>query len=249
MQHETLISRLAVLALLVLPATQAAADNFIVFGASGEIGGAIVEEALSRGHDVLGVSRDPARLNNDHANFSGARGDVTDVDSIVELVPGADAVIIAVAGVGADNSPDSATTFRAASAYIEAAGRLGDDAPHVIQVGGGTTLFTNGQWGLTDPELAPEPGTPRHGQYFGHWQAIEAYQASEGVTWTVLSGNRGAMQPGERTGRYRLGHDETLFDSQGGTFLSTPDYAIAVIDVAENHEPIGRRAAVGPPLE
>ncbi len=249
MRHESLVSISTVLVLLALPATQAAADKFVVFGASGEIGGAIVEEALSRGHEVLGVSRDPARLTNDNANFSGARGDVTDVDSIVELVPGADAVIIAVAGVGPDNSPDSATTYRAAVSYIEAAGKLGDAAPHVIQVGGGTTLFTNGQWGLTDPELAPEPGTPRYGQYYGHWQAIEAYRASEGVTWTVLSGNRGAMQPGERTGRYRLGGEETLFDADGGTFLSTPDYAIAVIDVAENHEPIGRRAAVGPPLE
>ncbi|MGI9257289.1 MAG: NAD(P)-dependent oxidoreductase [Gammaproteobacteria bacterium] len=247
MRHESLISRLAVLALLVIPATQAAADKFVIYGASGEIGGAIVEEALNRGHDVLGVSRDPARLTNEHANFSGARGDVTDVDSIVELVPGADAVIIAVSGVGEDNSPDSATTYRAAASYVEAAGRLGDTAPHVVQVGGGTTLFTNGAHGLDNPDL--EPGTRRHGLYFGHWQALEAYRASEDVSWTVLSGNAGAMQPGERTGRYRLGGEETLYDAQGGTFVSTPDYAIAVIDVAENHEPIGRRAAVGPPLE
>ena len=247
MRHVSLIPSLALLALTALPATTAIADKFVVFGASGEIGAAIVEEALSRGHEILGVSRDPSRLSNHHENFSGARGDVTDPDSIAELVPGADAVIISVNGVGSDNSPDSAVTYRAATAYIEAAGRLGDAAPHVIQVGGGTTLYTNGQWGLDDPAL--EPGSPRHGQYFGHWQAIEAYRASEGVPWTVLSGNRGALQPGERTGRYRLGGEETLFDAQGGTFLSTPDFAIAVIDVAENHEPVGRRAAVGPPLE
>jgi putative NADH-flavin reductase len=65
----------------------------------------------------------------------------------------------------------------------------------------------------------------------------------------VLTGNAGAMQPGERTGRYRLGGEETLFDAQGETFISTPDYAIAVIDVAESHDPMGRRAAVGPPYE
>ena len=159
----------------------------------------------------------------------------------------ADAVIIAVSGVGEDNSPDSATTYRAAVTYIEAASRLGDEAPHVIQVGGGTTLYDNGVHGIDNPEL--EPGTRRHGLFVGHWQALEAYRASEGFAWTVLSGNPGAMQPGERTGRYRLGGEEILYDAQGGTFVSTPDYAIAVIDVAENHEPVGRRAAVGPPLE
>ena len=232
-------------ATLGLTITVASADTLVIYGASGEIGGAIVNEALSRGHNVVGVSRNPMRLTNEHPNFAAARGDITDSDSVIELVPGADAVIIAVNGVGTDNSPDTAVTYLAATTYIEAAGRLGDDAPHVVQVGGGTTLYTDGVLGLDTANL--EPGTPRHGLFFGHWQALQAYRASEGVEWTVLSGNAGAMQPGERTGRYRLGGEETLFDTQGGTFISTPDYAIAVIDVAENHEPIGRRAAVGPP--
>jgi putative NADH-flavin reductase len=145
-QIRTLL--LSSIAWLCLPYATASADTFVVYGATGEIGGAIVDEALSRGHSVIGVSRDPGRLTNDHPNFTGARGDITNVDSIVELVPSADAVIIAVNGVGPENSPDTAVTYLAATAYIEAAGRLGDAAPHVIQVGGGTTLYTDGVLGL-----------------------------------------------------------------------------------------------------
>src|SRR6187551_2552865 len=37
----------------------ALADKIVVYGASGSVGRVIVEEALSRGHEVIGVSRNP----------------------------------------------------------------------------------------------------------------------------------------------------------------------------------------------
>ncbi|MFL2545864.1 MAG: NAD(P)-dependent oxidoreductase [Candidatus Rariloculaceae bacterium] len=232
-------------AITALPVLKATAETIVVYGASGGVGSIIVDEALMRGHDVVGVSRNPAGLTNDHPSFSAVAGDITDVDSIIDVVAGADAVVISVNGVGPDNTPESAVTSQAAKAYIEAAGRLGDAAPHVIQVGGGTTLYTDGVWGLDDPELVP--GTRRHGQYFGHWQAIEAYRASENLEWTVMSGSRGALQSGERTGQYRVGGEETLFNAEGSSFISTEDFAIAVIDEAETGQSAGQRVAVGPP--
>jgi putative NADH-flavin reductase len=175
------------------------------------------------------------------------QGDVTDPDSIAETVANVDAVIISVGGIGSGNTPQEAVTNRAARAYIEAAGRLGAATPHVIQIGGGTTLYTDGVLGLDDPNISLEPGTRLHGLYFGHWQALEAYRASEGFDWTVMTAARGALASGERTGRYRLGGEETLFDRNGSSFVSREDFAIAVIDLAENHEVRGKRVAVGPP--
>lgn len=227
------------------PTLDSAAETFVVFGASGNVGGTIVEEALSRGHDVIGVSRNPANLSNANPRFSAVAGDVTDPSSIVETVAAADTAIIAVNGIGESNTPEEATTNRAAKAYIEAARQLGDATPYVIQVGGGTTLFTNGVFGLDDFEL--QPGTRRHGLWYGNWQALEAYRASEGFDWTVMTGARGALTSGERTGRYRLGGEETLFDRNGSSFLSREDFAVAVIDMAESHAISGRRVAVGPP--
>ncbi len=237
---------IALAGLIVLPALEAAADTFVVYGASGRVGGIIVDEALSRGHDIVGVSRNPAGLTNDHAYFSGVAGDVTNVESMLAVIGEAqpDAVIFAVNGIGPSNSPDTAITSLAAKTFIAAVGELGDAAPHVIQVSGGTTLWLNGVWGLDDPELTE--GTGRHGRYFGHWQAIEAYRASAGVKWTVMTPPPAAMTPGERTGEYRLGLEEVLFDVEGENYLSTQDFAAAIIDEAESGVSMGKRVAVGP---
>jgi len=237
---------LVVLGLVGPFAPSAFADTFVVFGASGSVGSVIVEEALRRGHDVVGVSRDPESLQIQNAHFSTARGDVTDPDSIVATVRGADAVIIAVGGVGPGNTPEEAVAFRGAKAYIEAASRLGDATPYVIQVGSGTTLNTNGVRVLDTLDI--EPGTPVYGLFQGHWLALEAYRHSTGFDWTVMSAAYGSiMDRGEYTGRYRLGDQETLFDRNGSSLLSKEDYAIAVIDMAESHTVTGKRVAVGPP--
>jgi putative NADH-flavin reductase len=221
------------------------ADTFVVYGASGNVGSLIVEEALARGHEVVGVSRNPESLQIENAHFSSARGDVTDPDSIVATVRDADVVIIAVGGVGPGNTPEEAIAFRGANAYIEAASRLRDATPYVIQVGSGTTLNTNGVRVLDTLDI--QPGTPVYGLFQGHWLALEAYRHSTGFDWTVMSAAYGSiMERGEYAGCYRLGDQETLLDQNGSSLLAKEDYAIAVIDMAESHTVTGKRVAVGP---
>ena len=243
---DTFTTSLAVLSLLGAFAPGALADTFVVYGASGNVGSVIVEEALSRGHEVVGVSRNSDGLRNENANFSAVSGDVTDPDSIAATVQGADAVIIAVGGVGPGNTPEEAVAYLGAEAYIEAASRLGGATPHVVQVGSGTTLNTDGVRVFDTLDL--EPGTFVHGLFQGHWLALQAYRQSDGFDWTVMSAAYGSiMDQGEPTGRYRLGDQETLFDRNGSSLLSREDYAIAVIDMAESHTVTGKRVAVGPP--
>ena len=228
-----------------LTVLQAGAETVVIYGASGRVGGVIAAEALDRGHQVVGVSRDPGSLNIEGDNFSAVQGDVTSLESMLEVVAGADAVVISVRGIGPGNTPEEAVTSRAAETFIQTAQALGDAAPRVIQISGGTTLRVNGVSGLDNPEL--REGTPQHGNAFGHWRAIEAYRASEGVQWAVMTPPPGAMLPGERTGEYRLGEEEVLFNAQGESTISVADFAVAVIDEAEQSESLGKRAAVGPP--
>ena len=89
----------------------------------------------------------------------------------------------------------------------------------------------------------------RNGLFYGNWQAIEAHRASGGFGWTVMTGARGALTSGARTGRYRLGGEETLFDRNGSSYLSREDFAIAVVDMAEDHVVSGTRVAVGRLIE
>ena len=230
---------------LGLASLAASAETIVVYGASGRVGGGIVAEALVRGHEVIGVSRDPGSMEISAPNFSAVQGDVTSVDSMLEIIPGADAVVITVRGIGPGNTPEEAVTSRAAETFIQAVEALGEAAPKVIQIGGGTTLRVNGVSGLDNPEL--EPGTAQHGNAFGHWRAIEAYRAADGLRWAVLTPPPGAMTPGERTAAYRLGEEEVLFNEQGESTISMADFAVAVVDEAEGPQSLNRRAAVGPP--
>ena len=54
------------------------------------------------------------------------------------------------------------------------------------------------------------------------------------------------MSSAERTGEYRLGEDEILFNAEGSSFISTEDFALAVIDEAETAQSAGKRVTVGP---
>ncbi len=236
---------LTTLVLLSLLAPGAFADTFVVYGTSGNVGSLIVAEALERGHEVIGVSRDPASLTVDHPNFSAVRGDITDPASIVAAVRGADAVIIAVGGVGEGNRPETATAYLGAKAYIEAASRLGAATPYVVQVGSGTTLLRDGMRVFDTLDI--EPGTFVHGLFQGHQLALDAYRHSSGFDWVVMSAAYGAiMQQGVIMDRYRLGDQETLFDRNGSSMLHKNDYAIAVVDMAESQMVAQKRVAVGP---
>ncbi|MGE3142495.1 MAG: NAD(P)H-binding protein, partial [Hyphomonadaceae bacterium] len=72
-----------------------------ILGAAGSIGGKTVDEALSRGLDVIAVARDPAKL----AAKPGAEAriaDANDAAAVAKALSGADAAIVAVKWAGVD---------------------------------------------------------------------------------------------------------------------------------------------------
>ena len=66
------------------------------FGASGKIGGLVVDDLLTRGHGVTAYVRDPGKLNINHPNLITVVGELSDADRIRQAVRGADAVISAL---------------------------------------------------------------------------------------------------------------------------------------------------------
>lgn len=241
---NTVVFRWLIAATLMMFNT-AMADRIVVYGATGAIGSKIVDEALQRGHDVIGVSRSPDKLQLDHPNFTVLAGDVSDLESMLDAIGGADAVVISVRGPGPNNYPEESLNNRASLTFIAASRQLGDAAPRVIHMGGGSTLFTNGVLGL-DARPGTE-GTEQHGLVWGHWLALQNYRATTSVKWTVISPSGQFDRDGPRTGAYQTGWDEVIRGPNGERLgnISHRDMAVAVVDEIENPKSIKRRITVG----
>ncbi|MEH0474905.1 SDR family oxidoreductase [Streptomyces sp. B21-097] len=109
-----------------MPAADSTALPVLVVGATGSLGGKVVDELLARGKNVRALVRpasDAGRLESRGVQI--ARGDMLDIDSLVAAMNGADAVITTAAGYtrGGKNAHDIDTVGNANLA--EAAHRTG----------------------------------------------------------------------------------------------------------------------------
>ena len=213
--------------------------KIVLFGVTGNVGRRVAAEALSRGHEVVGVVRDPGAVAASDPRVRLVKGDATKADSVAEIVKGADAVVSAISprpnarGLAAPRLVDNA---RALVAGLRTAG-----VKRVLYVGGASTLeVAPGQ------QLLDQPGFPeiykdealQGRDALGVWRTEAA-----GLDWTFLS-PAVEIGPGERTGAYRTTQREVLFDANGKSFISFEDYAVAVLDELEQPKHVRQRFGV-----
>ncbi|CAM3205990.1 SDR family oxidoreductase [Paenibacillus taichungensis] len=67
-----------------------------IFGATGQIGQIVVNQALQAGYDVTAYSRRPDALSIDHKNLHIVVGNLTDREKIKKAIKGSDAVLSAL---------------------------------------------------------------------------------------------------------------------------------------------------------
>lgn len=86
-----------------------------MFGANGTIGSRIVAEALTRGHEVTAVDRNPTSVTSvttDHDNLTVNVSDVLDATSVVSASKGRDFVVSADGGALGDGRQYPVSTSR-----------------------------------------------------------------------------------------------------------------------------------------
>ena len=225
-------------------AQAAEALRILVYGATGKVGTHVVDEALERGHSVTAVSRDPSRIQQQHENLSAVTGDLLDSDSIASLVIDQDVIIISVRGiVGKSKIPENAIQRIAVEKVVNVLRDIGDDAPRLIHVGGSGTLEV--EPGVRYADKLPNIFLPKsmEAEIQGQILALEYLRTVCDVKWSYATPAKNFTN-GKRTGAYRTGGDAVLEDAKGRSRISRRDFAVALIDEAENANHVRRRFSV-----
>jgi putative NADH-flavin reductase len=207
-----------------------------VFGAAGNVGTRVINEALSRGHEVTAVVRSASRINQLNPLVKAVLGDASKVEDVVRLSEGQDLLVSATRPAKGSESDLIAITKSLLAGLAQTGVRL-------LLVGGAASLTvpnSNGTLVVNDPNFVG-PG----------WldialACLEQYKvcaADNQVDWSYLS-PPALILPGQRTAKFRLGNDELILDQQGKSTISLEDFAVALIDEAEQPKQQRRRFTV-----
>jgi putative NADH-flavin reductase len=211
--------------------------KLFLIGATGNIGTCIRNEAIGRGHQVTGMTRDARKLA-PQDGLTIHEGDVLDRHALAKAIKGHDAVVVSH-GNQPDDPKVGPNTILAADAIIDALRAA--NVTRVFWVGGAGSLFNaEGKRVLDTMEL---PGWARSAIWSmaAHLMHLETI---EDLEWSFLSPAIW-IGPGERTGKFRLGLDEAVFDAEGKSAISYADYAVAAVDELQNPQHIRRRFTLG----
>lgn len=201
--------------------------KIFLIGASGMIGSRVLAEAVSRGHEVTAGARNPGKIAAGKG-VRAVRADLADAAALAGHAAAADVIVSAISPRNGGDPVEEARAFgQAAMAAAKSAGK------RLLMVGGAGSL------NLPDGRpLLPHVPEPFTAEAKGMQSVYAALKASD-LDWTFFAPAR-MIEPGERTGKFRLGKDVTISASDGSSSISAEDYAVALVDELE--KPANRRS-------
>ena len=197
-----------------------------LIGATGFVGSALLNELATRGHRITAIARNPAE--NNKANW--VKADITNFDALAEILKGHDTVVSAY-NPGWEN-PDIYNDFISGSKGIQAAVKK-SGVKRYITIGGGGSLFVAPGLQAVDTQDFPKeyyPGATAARDY------LNIIRDEKDLDWAFFS-PAFEMHAGittGRTGKYRLGLENPVFDAENRSILSVEDLAVVIADEVEN---------------
>ncbi|GGV20602.1 3-beta hydroxysteroid dehydrogenase [Actinomadura cremea] len=202
-----------------------------VFGATGSIGTATVNEALARGHRVTAIVRTPRDL---PPSAEPRIGDATDASAVRTLI---DHDVVISATRPPHGQEDA--LLHAADTLLST---LAGTNVRLLLVGGAATLRIPGttRTVLQSPHVDDSFRAIAEACAGQHARCL----SDSRTDWTYVS-PPAVLTDGPRTGRYRLGTDELVVDPAGDSTISIADLAVALVDEAERPKHTRARFTVG----
>jgi putative NADH-flavin reductase len=198
-----------------------------VAGASGRAGSRITAELARRGHQVTAIARHPEKITA-QANVTPTKGDVDDQAGLARLWAGHDAAVSSVHFLASD------------PAKLIGAARDSGVGRYLVVGGAGSLEVAPGVRLVTTAGFpAPYKAEAEKGAAF-----LDLLRQEKDLNWTFLSPSALFVE-GERSGRFRLGTDQLLTASDGKSWISFEDFAVALADEIERPAHLRRRFTVG----
>lgn len=198
-----------------------------IIGATGNVGRRLVDEALSREHEVTAIARNPSKLA-EGAHLRLAAGDAQNPQDLATILIGHDAAISSIGFRMVGPAP-----------LIDAVRRSG--VKRYLVVGGAGSLEASpGRLVMDSPDF---PSFYEEEAALGK-AFLDGLREVRDLDWTMLSPSA-LFTAGERTGTFRLGADTLLTGAGAKSAISYEDYAIAMLDEIEKPRNVRRRFTVG----
>jgi len=120
---------------------------------------------------------------------------------------------------------------------------MGDDAPRLIHVGGSGTLEVKP--GVLYADKIPKIFLPKslELEIQGQVLALEYLRTVTDANWSYATPAKNFTNA-QRTGVFRIGGDAILEDQRGKSRISRADFAVALVDEAENAAHVRKRFSV-----
>ncbi|UUC47200.1 NAD(P)-dependent oxidoreductase [Flavobacterium cerinum] len=199
-----------------------------IIGATGFVGSNILNEIISRNHQVTAIARNPKDTTD--AGVHWVKADIFNVTELANVLVGHDAVISAY-NSGWTN-PNIYADFIKGSESIQEAVKQSGVKRYIVIGGAGSLFVAPGLQAVDTPDFPKE----YHAGATAARDYLNTLKNEKELDWAFFS-PAFEMHPGittGRTGNYRLGLDNPVFDDNQRSILSVQDLAVVIADETEN---------------
>ena len=197
-----------------------------IIGATGFVGSSILNELANRNHEITAIARNPKET----ANAKWVAADIFNIDALAETLKGND-VVISAYNPGWSNPNIYNDAIAGAKAIQEAVKKSG--VKRFITIGGAGSLFIAPNVQLIDTPQFPKEifdgaNAARH--------YLEIIKEEKDLDWAFFSPAIEMHQGTKtgRTGKYRLGLENPVFNEEQRSILSVEDLAVVIADEVES---------------